>query len=33
MFAVACAVAECCWQRNSYDETLKDDTWYDADIM
>jgi hypothetical protein len=33
MFAVAGAVSECCWQRNSYDETLDYDTWYDADTM
>ena len=29
MFAVAGAVAECCWKRDSFDE----DTWYDFDSM
>jgi hypothetical protein len=33
MFAVAGAVAECCWQRTSYDETVDYDTWNEEDAM
>jgi hypothetical protein len=33
MFAVAGAVAECCWHRDSFDEMLDNDAWYDAAAM
>jgi hypothetical protein len=33
MFAVAGAVAECCWQHETFDETLDFDMWYEPEVM